>query len=99
MTKKQKALGGVNVELGTKAKSLDLTKANTAATLYLSGPEVERLRDILARGSARLADSRSPSKGKTPKLKVVLKLGTKQHRIFVPEVVVRSEKPNLKPVL
>ena len=69
--------------------SLDLSKENTAATLYLTPQQVEQLREILARGSARLAKW-SPRAGKSPKLKVVVKVGTKQKRIFVPEVVLRA---------
>lgn len=96
MAGKQKSLGGVNVELGTKAKMLDLTKENTTATLYKSLEQVESLRAILERGAARLARAGAVAKpGKTPKLKLNVKLGTKQHRLFAPKVVMRPMKANL----
>ncbi len=91
MTEKQKSLGGVNVELGNKAVSLDLTAENTTVTLYLTAKQVERLRSILQRGSARLASFGARSRSRrTPKLMVNVKVGTRQHRIFVPEVIWRA---------
>ena len=89
MPAKQSSLGGVNVELGTKAKVLDLTKENTFATLYLTLEQVGRLRAILDLGAARLAKTTAKA-GKTPKLQVNVKLGTRQRRVFVPRVVVRN---------
>jgi hypothetical protein len=96
MSKEEKTVRGVNVELGTKAASLDLTRRNTIATLYLTLGQVERLQKILAVGVRRLQVVRSsPKPNKTPKLRLNVKLGTKQWRIFVPGVVWRSRK--LKP--
>ncbi len=96
MAGKQKTLGGVNVELGTKAESLDLTKENTTATLFLSLDQVERLRAILERGAARLTRLSATAKpGRTAKLQVNVKLGKKQRRVFVPGVVQRRSGPNL----
>jgi len=96
MSKEKKTVGGVNVELGNKAASLDLTRRNTIATLYLTLEQVERLRRILAGGVSRLqAVASTPKPNKTPKLRLNVKLGTKQWRIFVPGVVWRSRKPKL----
>jgi len=96
MSKEKKTVGGVNVELGNKAASLDLTRRNTIATLYLTLEQVERLQRILAGGVSRLqAVASTPKPNKTPKLRLNVKLGTKQWRIFVPGVVWRSRKPKL----
>ena len=96
MSKEKKTVGGVNVELGNKAASLDLTRRNTIATLYLTLEQVERLQRILAGGVSRLqAVASTPKPNKTPKLRLNVKLGTKQWRIFVPGVVWRSRKPSL----
>ena len=95
MSKEKKTVGGVNVEFGTKAVSLDLTRQNTTAVLYLTLWQVERLQRILAGGVSRLqAVGLSPKPNKTPKLRLNVKLGTKQWRIFVPGVVWRSKKAN-----
>jgi len=96
MSKEKKTVSGVNVELGTKAASLDLTRRNTTAILYLTLGQVERLQRILAGGASRLQAVRSsPKPNKTPKLRLNVKLGTKQWRIFVPGVVWRSKKRSL----
>jgi len=96
MSKEKKTVGGVNVELGNKAASLDLTRRNTIATLYLTLEQVERLQRILAGGVSRLqAVASTPKPNKTPKLRLNVKLGTKQWRIFVPGVVWRSKKRSL----
>jgi hypothetical protein len=96
MSKEKKTVRGVNVELGNKAASLDLKRGNTTATLYLTLGQVERLQGILAVGVSRLqAVGSSPRPNKTPKLRLNVKLGTKQWRIFVPGVVWRSRKPGL----
>ncbi len=91
MAKKQKTLGGVNVEFKSKLSCLDLTRPNTTAPLYLTLDQVEQLQAILTRGAARLRKfAESPRKGKTPKLHLNVKLGTNQKRLFAPEVVWRA---------
>ena len=91
MTKEKKTVGGVNVELGNRAVSLDLARENTTAILYLTLWQVERLQRILAGGASRLqAVASTPKPNKTPKLRLNVKLGTRQWRIFVPGVVWRS---------
>jgi hypothetical protein len=87
MADKRGTCGGVNYALVTKARSLCLTGPNTTATLHLTLTQVEKLIEILERGAKRLkADRKLASVGTRGRLRVNVRLGTRQKRIFVPGV-------------
>jgi hypothetical protein len=87
MADKRGTCGGVNCTLLTKAKSLDLTRPNTTVALHLTLDHVGKLIEILKCGEKRLkADLRVQSMASRGRLRVNIKLGTNQKRIFVPGV-------------
>lgn len=96
MADKRGSCGGVNCALVTKAKLLDLTRPNTTATLHLTLAQVETLIEILKRGAKRLkADRKLPPVGTRGRLRVNVKLGTRQKRIFVPGVEKATDRAKL----
>src|SRR5258705_397946 len=98
MAKGKKTFGGVNVEFTSRFSYLDLTLHNTTAPLFMTLAQVERFQRILALGAAALKQfQRTVKPGRTPKLQLNVKLGTRQKRIFVPNIVWRPQKSTLEP--
>ena len=86
VAKSEPTCGGCNVEFRAPAKALDFSKPNASVNLYVSLPEAEKMLLAVGEGVRRLKAHQSNSEAR---LRVVVKLGTRQKRVWFPTVVSR----------